>query len=230
MITVGADDVAGTRAADDDFTAPFSAYGYTPDGFAKPDVGAPGRSIVGAIPPASTLALERPDRLEGDGYIRLSGTSLSTPVVSGAAAQILSSHPDWTPGQVKGALMLTALPLPAAAPRSSGVGEVDAAAAAALSDPPNANAALDQFVITGSDGLPTIDTDAWSSTAQRDPGWASAYWGSAYWGSAAWSAAYWGSAYWGSAYWGSTTEGAAYWGSAYWGSAYWGSSASEETG
>jgi hypothetical protein len=36
----------------DDTTAPWSAYGYTYDGFAKPEIGAPGRYMVGPVPPA----------------------------------------------------------------------------------------------------------------------------------------------------------------------------------
>ena len=41
----------------------------------------------------------------------MSGTSFAAPVVAGAAAQLLARHPNWTPDQVKGALMLTARPL-----------------------------------------------------------------------------------------------------------------------
>jgi subtilisin family serine protease len=37
-----------------------------------------------------------------------SGTSLSAPLVSGAAAVILSAHPDWTPMEVREAMMMTA--------------------------------------------------------------------------------------------------------------------------
>ena len=40
--------------------------------------------------------------------MQLSGTSFAAPVVSGAAAYLLALHPDWTPDQVKGALMLAA--------------------------------------------------------------------------------------------------------------------------
>jgi hypothetical protein len=160
--------------------------------------------------------------------MQLSGTSLASPIVAGTAADLLALHPDWTPDQVKGALMATATPLPNAVAGSSGIGEIDAAAAAQLAAPPNPNAAVEQFLVPDSNGgPPVIDTDAWAAAAASDPTWAQSYWGSSYWGSS-----YWGSSYWGSSYWGSTATGASYWGStylaqSYWGSAYWGSTISD---
>ena len=215
VITVGATDTGGTVSTGDDIAAPWSAYGYTLDGFAKPDLGAPGRYIVAAVPAESTLALERPDRIVAPGYMQLSGTSFAAPVVAGAAAYLLASHPSWTPDQVKGALMSTAVPTPAAQPQPTGAGEIDAAAAVQLTDPPNGNGPLARFLVPdpGGGATPIFDAGAWAQTAVSDPAWAAAYWGSAYWGSAYWGSAYWGSAYWGSAYWGSAASADAYWGS-----------------
>jgi serine protease AprX len=42
-------------------------------------------------------------------YFRLSGTSMATPVVSGAAALLIQQHPSLTPDQVKARLMKTAV-------------------------------------------------------------------------------------------------------------------------
>jgi serine protease AprX len=224
VITVGADDTVGTERSGDDVTAPWSAFGSTIDGFAKPELGAPGRLLIGPVPTASTLTAERPDRVVGPGLMQLSGTSLAAPIVAGTAADLLALHPDWSPDQVKGALMESATALPNAAPGSSGVGEIDAAAAADVAAPSNPNAPLEAFLVADANGgPPAIDTDAWAAAAAADPSWAASYWGSSYWGSS-----YWGSSYWGSAYWGSTVSGASYWGStylaaAYWGSSYWGS-------
>src|SRR5882672_8599355 len=50
VITVGALDLGGSAKVNDDSIAPFSAYGYTYDGFYKPEIAAPGRYMVGPIP------------------------------------------------------------------------------------------------------------------------------------------------------------------------------------
>ena len=144
VITVGADDIDGSVSTNDDYTAPWSAYGYTLDGFAKPDIAAPGRYMVGPVPAASTLVTEKPTSVVAPGYIQLSGTSFAAPVVAGAAAQILSAHPTWTPDQVKGALMVTARPAGDSAPLSAGVGVVDVAKAVALSQRPEPERGTEQ--------------------------------------------------------------------------------------
>ena len=204
VITVGAQDLANTLSPADDLIAPWSAFGYTPDGFAKPDLSAPGRYIVGAVPANSTLALERPGQIVEPGYMQLSGTSFSAPIVSGTVAEILGAHPDWTPDQVKGALMLTADPLPLAVPRSPGVGAENAARAIDVADPPNPNAGLVAFVVPDPSGssVPVFDAAAWGQAAAADPAWSQAAWGQAAWGQAAWGQAAWGQAYWSSAAWG----------------------------
>jgi serine protease AprX len=43
----------------------------------------------------------------GRNYFRLSGTSMSSAVVSGAAALVLQANPNMTPNQVKGAMLST---------------------------------------------------------------------------------------------------------------------------
>ena len=235
VIAVGADDIGGTNRTRNDTAAPFSAWGYTFDGFAKPEISAPGRYMVGPVPDGSTLATTRPDSMVAPGYEQLSGTSFAAPVVSGVAAYLLALNPTWNPDQVKGAVMLSARPTPSAMPGSVGVGLVDLAAAGQVKKAPNPNAALDQFVHPVEGLGPVFDTAAWQAAALNDPNWDavtwldrawnSAAWGSAAWGSAAWGSAAWGSAAWGSSAWGSSAlarqlaSGSAAWGSAAWGSA-----------
>src|SRR5207302_3130109 len=185
------------------FGAPWSAHGYTFDGFMKPELGAPGRYMNGAVPTDSTMYVNHPERYVSDGYMWLSGTSFSAPVVSGLAADLLASHPDWTPDQVKGVLMASATPLTKAAPNSMGVGEVNIQKAFSLKTTPNPNLALEQFLVADPAGgsLPVFDAATWLTTVKANASWNSASWASASWASASWNSASWASASWTSASW-----------------------------
>jgi serine protease AprX len=198
VITVGADDVSGSVSSNDDFAAPWSAYGYTLDGFAKPELGAPGRYMVGPTPGSSTLWQEHPDRVVAPGYMQLSGTSFAAPVVAGAAAYVLALHSGWTPDQVKGALMATVRSAPTAAARSLGLGVVNAARAVDVTAPANPNLALYRFVVPDPAGgsLPVFDAAGWRSAARADSGWDAPSWSSANWSDAGWSDASWSAANW----------------------------------
>ena len=213
VITVGAADLRGTASPADDLAAPWSAYGYTFDGFRKPELGAPGRYLIGPVPPTAALTTERPENVVAPGYMQLSGTSFAAPVVSGAAAHILALHPGYTPDQVKGALMVTARPV-ASTDWSLGVGEVNAVRAATFPDPPNPNAALRPFV-AGSG----FDVDGWLAAVQADASWNGASWNAASWNSAAWDSASWNAASWNAASWNSAAWDSASWNSASWNSA-----------
>lgn len=70
-----------------------SGAGPTPACIKKPDVVAPGSRIISCAP------YERPG--DGKHYFEKSGTSMSTPIVSGAIALLLSRYPDLTPKEVK---------------------------------------------------------------------------------------------------------------------------------
>jgi serine protease AprX len=202
VVTVGASDISGSTTATDDVAAPWSAWGHTPEGFAKPELGAPGRYLVAETPIGSTLYSTRPDRIVSPGFLQLSGTSFAAPAVAGIAADLLALHPDWTPGQVKGALMLTAAQSTRAIPFSLGVGLVDGKAALAVSTPPDANAALAPFVVPDPAGSSVFDAAAWQATVQGSASWGTASWGTASWGTASWGTASWGTTYWSSASWG----------------------------
>ena len=112
-ISVGAVDDQGTKQVKDDLRADWSSRGTTQDGYAKPDLYAPGSRMVSNLAPGSDFASMCPDCVSGDGqYIRAGGTSMSAPVVAGVVAALLEEHPAWTPDEVKGALAhnLRALP------------------------------------------------------------------------------------------------------------------------
>jgi len=222
VITVGAADIGTSVRAGDDTSAPFSAWGYTPDGFMKPEIGAPGRYMIGPVPTSGVLYSERPDHVTSPGYMQLSGTSFAAPVVAGAAAMLLGQHPDWTPDQVKGALMLTATPQAQVKLGQLGVGDVNIAKARALrTSPPNPNAALNQFVGAAADGTHVFNAAAWSDAAHASAAWADAAWSDAAWSDAAWSDAAWSDAAWSDAAWASAVWGSAAWSDAAWSDAAW---------
>ncbi len=229
VMTVGALDLGGSIFRSDDTAAPWSAWGYTEDGFAKPEVGAAGRYMIGPVPLTSTLVTQRPDHVVAPGYMELSGTSFAAPVVAGAAAQILARHPSWTPDQVKGALMLTAKPLPSAVPGSAGVGGVSAYSAAMLTSAPDANAALRRFVnSSGSGGDLRFDTASWLAAVSADASWAAASWADASWADASWSTASWADASWSDASWADASWADASWADASWADASWADTSHED--
>jgi serine protease AprX len=104
-ISVGAVDDQGTKNTLDDTLADWSSRGTTQDGYAKPDVVAPGAHIVSDLAPSSQFASLCPSCIVDGQYIRAGGTSMSAPVVSGAVADLLEQQPGYTPNQVKGALL-----------------------------------------------------------------------------------------------------------------------------
>jgi serine protease AprX len=234
VITVGASDTGKSVSTRDDVAAPWSAYGYTLDGFAKPDVAAPGRYMVGPVPTTATLYTERPDHVVEPGYMELSGTSFAAPVVSGIAALVLGRHPAFTPDQVKGALMAGAKPMPQAATLSEGVGEVSASRSIEFSNPPTANKALRKFVASDPiTGAPVFNAASWAEAAKSDASWAEASWDSASWAeaswdSASWAEASWSDASWASASWDSSASAAASWADLSLGAASWADNAEGE--
>ncbi|HEY2420321.1 MAG TPA: S8 family serine peptidase, partial [Neobacillus sp.] len=105
-ITVGSIDENGQTGLPDFSYAAFSSYGKTIDGFSKPDLMAPGTHIVSYLP-SGILKTSYPARVVDDNYYMMSGTSMSSPVVSGTVALLLQAYPNLTPDQVKHVLKAT---------------------------------------------------------------------------------------------------------------------------
>lgn len=233
VITVGAADIGTSLAANDDTNAPFSAWGYTPDGFMKPDMAAPGRYIIGPTPATGTLAVLRPSSVTAPGYIQLSGTSFSAPMVAGAAAMLLDKNPTWTPDQIKGALMLTATPETGAPAGSLGVGELNVPKVRGLNPAvalPNPNAGLDQFLTTASDGTTVFNSSAWESAALANVAWDDAAWSDAAWSDAAWASVAWSDVAWSDAAWATAAYGTVAWSDVAWSDVAWSDAAWADNG
>jgi serine protease AprX len=207
VITVGAVDLEGSPSVRQHDIADWSAYGYTKDGFRKPELAAAGRFMIGPVPATATLPLERPDHVVSPGYMRLSGTSFAAPIVAGTAAQILARHPTFTPDQIKGALMLKARFVPEAPLGSAGVGELNGQRAADVALPPNPNLALNRFVVRDPAGGPTpvFDTASWSDAARNNAAWDAASWSDASWSDASWTDVSWSDVSWSDVSWSDVT-------------------------
>jgi serine protease AprX len=114
---VGATLTLGTATRVDDTIASYSSKGPTAiDHIVKPDLVAPGNRLVSLRAAGSTLDATYPQNEVAPyspsygkaAYLVLSGTSMSTPVVSGAVALMLQKNPALTPDQVKARLMKSA--------------------------------------------------------------------------------------------------------------------------
>ena len=127
-LTVGAVDKSDNLA---DFSSRGPRIG---DAAIKPDITAPGVDIVAANSKDGFLGTP------GQSHLTLSGTSMAAPHVAGSAAVLAQEHPNWTPAQLKAALMASAKPRDGVGVYAQGAGRVDVArgiAQSVFTDPPS---------------------------------------------------------------------------------------------
>jgi len=111
VITVGAMSPLGTWTRTDDIVASYSSKGPTLlDHIVKPDIMAPGNKITSLLAPGSTLPSIAPTSAligssAGTQYLQLSGTSMATPVVAGAAALMVQMDSSLAPDTIKARMM-----------------------------------------------------------------------------------------------------------------------------
>jgi hypothetical protein len=104
------------------------------------------------------------------------------------------------------------------------VGQLNAARAAELKTvPPNANLALDAFLVSSGSGSMSFDSASWAATVLSNASWADASWADASWATASWSTASWADASWATASWADAS-----WADASWATASWADSATED--
>jgi subtilisin family serine protease len=149
-ITVGAANTMGTETRGDDRVATFSSRGPTRssyvdangirhyDNLIKPDLVAAGNKLVAAAADNNFMLRNYPNmnaRVADDAkhnQMVMSGTSMSAPVVAGAASLILQANPTLTPNLVKAVLMYTAQPLKGFNMLEQGAGLLNVAGAVQL--------------------------------------------------------------------------------------------------
>lgn len=100
IITVGASDDKRTLSIQDDGIADFSSRGPGPGGTVKPDLVAPGVKIKSLNTDTSYKGEGRPKQPDPL-YATMSGTSMSTPIVSGLGALLWEKDPQSSPDAIK---------------------------------------------------------------------------------------------------------------------------------
>ena len=128
-ITVGATNTFGTDTRYDDIVTTYSSRGptrsYTTDNLGvkhydnlvKPDLVAPGNKLVYGEADGNLVVATYPNLDYGAAknnyrFMYMSGSSMATPITSGAAALVLQANPNLTPNMVKMILMYSAQHLP----------------------------------------------------------------------------------------------------------------------
>ena len=232
VIAVGASDTAGTVGSSDDTVAEFSSGG---DSVRRPDLVAPGRSIVSLRDPGSYVDVNYPAARVGDTLFKGSGSSQSAAVVSGAAALLLQQRPTLTPDEVKALLRTTAAPIangdarsgsglvrvdralatatPAAKqtwPKSSGTGSLEAARGAARVADADVELAGENSILGPWSVAP------WSTASAAGAAWSGGVWQGQVWSGDCWCGTSWASSTWGYAPWSGTTWAGNDWASRSW--------------
>jgi serine protease AprX len=235
VISVGTSDDHTTPQHGDDLVAPFSAQGPTSaNGFAKPDIVAPGKSLISSRATGSTVDLAHPEARVGTDYFKGSGTSFSAAIASGVVALMLAKAPALTPDQVKERLLTSANGIVNRV-NVDGFGEVDAASAISSKDRSSANGGVvlsngggSLQATRGSLCLRTMDlsgclgdSDANAIAPFNQSDYLSSSWASSNWASSSWASSSWASSSWASSSWASSSWAASNWVSSSWASSTW---------
>ncbi|WP_402469724.1 S8 family serine peptidase [Isoptericola aurantiacus] len=154
-----------------DVIAAFSSRG--PAGpVVKPDITAPGVQILAAMTPTPEAPESGPS---GQYYQAINGTSMSSPHIAGVGLLLKAAHPDWTPGQIKSAIMTQSttdvvkedLTTPAD-PFDMGAGRVDVGES--LTPPFTISDTTENFAALTTDPVHAVDLNIPSINAPTLPG------------------------------------------------------------
>lgn len=210
----------------------FSSVGPTEyDGWLKPDLVAPGRSVISLLDPGSTIASANPGAVVGAASFVGSGTSFSSAITAGAAALVLQQNPGISPDEVKGRLLGDAMPGLVGSPFVDGHGLLNAFTAATgpslvYSQGPAASAE------TGWKGLsyPIPFSTMWQPSSWNPANWTGSSWTGSSWTGSSWTGQSWNGSSWTNQSWnasswtGSSWTGSSWTGSSWTGSSWTGSS------
>jgi hypothetical protein len=219
VIAVGAADASGTYGKGDDTVTSFSSCGNLAR---RPDLVAPGRSVISLRDPNSHIDQTHPGGRVGERFFRGSGTSQAAAVVSGAAALLIQQRPSITPDQLKILLMSTASPIPLSTATCQGAGILDLNRTLSTPTPPSVQlwpraagtGSLEQARGTAhlTDGTVTLegeidifgspwDGKSWSAAAWNETSWSGGTWNGKSWSGDSWSATSWSGKSWSTVDW-----------------------------
>jgi serine protease AprX len=189
----------------DDAVASFSAWGTDDLGRSKPDLVAPGKNVIAYLPDVNSLTIsqQHPENQITSSYFRMSGTSVSAPMVTGAVAILLQKAQETgqnlTPDQVKYLLVQTANKTWAgydSVKAGAGMLDVYAALTSTVTGDANTNLEPSHLLTTGTNAI-TFGSVGWNSVGWNSVGWNSVGWNSVGWNSVGWNSVGWNSDYWG---------------------------------
>ena len=243
LLTVGGLAEGGTAARSDDTVASWSSVGPAPQGIAKPELVAPGTSLVSTLSPGSVVESKQVRTDVPAGYAVGSGTSFSTAVTAGAAAVLLQGR-DLEPGQVKELVIGTAYDTAGLADvDAAGAGGLDLAAALAapaptlaprlqpVATPPGQQKRWAEFLTSALDHDVAAAGREWSKLPKKHQAWAASLWAqgdadtkrraAAIWSALGYTAADGDPAVWQSRLWAASNFAASMWGASMWGADRW---------
>lgn len=220
VLTVGAFNDQGDADSANDSVPSWSSRGPTAAGLTKPDLVAPGRTIISPRSYGSMMEANYPRALMAPSYIKGSGTSQAAAVTSGLVALMLAARPELTPDEVKERLVSTASPMPGIDRFTQGRGRVQYSAAMAATPVVNPQPRLGTGlglldasrgtyrVVADCAGVQTEirgemdvrcqpwDAAAWSGLSWKDDAWTGLSWKGSEWTGLSWKGAAWSDATW----------------------------------
>jgi Subtilase family len=239
LLAVGAADGRGTSTHRDDRVASFSSCGSRAR---RPDLVAPGQSVVSLRDPGSHIDQEYPEGRVSERFFRGSGTSQAAAVASGAVALLLSQRPFLTPDQVKEVLTSSAVRIrrgdrlcqgagmldlreamhertPGGVqlwPRATGLGSLEAARGTAhLSD--GEEELRGEIDIFGTQW----DGKSWSEASWAGTSWLGGLWNGKSWSGDSWSGTSWAGKSWSAIAWSSGSWSGKSWSDMSWSGKSW---------
>jgi serine protease AprX len=239
VVSIGAANLSNTSDRSDDYVADFSSRGPTPHNIAKPDLLAPGISIVSNRVLGSTVDIGHPLAAVDDNYLKGTGTSQAAAVISGVAALMYDARGSMSPNVAKATVRGSAGG-PTANLSGGGKGLINAAKAVRnayegtyLEKPANQN-------VTRSNGNGSLDLSRGSFRVEVDLngdglfellegeigfGWSEGSWSAGSWRNASWSAGSWRATEWSAGSWRGAEWTAGSWRTGEWSASSWRSDA-----